>query len=330
MAVGIAGAGYALGSETVSSTDLALSHGLEPDWFVRRTGTQQRRVYAEGESLMTLAAEAIGKACAEAGVAPQAIGGETLLIFAQVSIPAYVAPSQAVLLAQRAGIGCAKTMSVDGSCAEVIPALETAVTMLETGRCERAIVVGGQDAVSLTNHQDLSLAGIFGAGAAAVVLARDENYGTRLDVRGSQWETHTADWQLGTLPVHERRRAEEGFEVRTGFYTMEGVEIVQAARRHVPGVVDSALARAGWTTADLDLVIAHQPNTRTLQLVMKACGISMDIVPNPCADIGNLGPANVLTTLAIARQEGTLKPGSRALLVSYGVGFSCGAMAVTF
>jgi 3-oxoacyl-[acyl-carrier-protein] synthase-3 len=115
------------------------------------------------------------------------------------------------------------------------------------------------------------------------------------------------------VPVHGSRRCETGFEVSTGYYTMQGTEIVQA----------------GWTTDDLDLVIAHHPNTRTLQIAMKACGISMDIVPNPCAGTGNLGPANALTTLAIAREQNTLPPNTPARLVSYGIGLSCGAMAVT-
>ncbi|MGA5129938.1 3-oxoacyl-ACP synthase III family protein [Streptomyces olivoreticuli] len=327
MAVGIVGTGYALGSDIVDSTELALSHDLEPDWFVRRTGTRQRRVYAEGESLLSLAADAIGKACADAGVAPQEIGSETLLIFPQVGIPTYLVPSQAVLLAERAGIRCAKTMSVDGSCAEVIPALETAITMLEAGRCERAIVVAGQDAVNLSGHKDLSLAGLFGAGAAALVLSRDADHGMQLDVRGSHWETHSQRWELGTQPVHSNRRSDEGFEVSIGYYTMQGPEIVQASRRLVPPVVNTVLTQAGWTTDDLDVVFVHQPNTRFLQIVMKACKISMDIVPNPCADIGNLGPANVLATLAMAREEGTLQPGTRALFLSFGVGFSCGAIA---
>ncbi|MEU1482808.1 3-oxoacyl-[acyl-carrier-protein] synthase III C-terminal domain-containing protein [Streptomyces sp. NPDC005752] len=329
MAVGLAGTGYALGSQVVNNTELAVSHGLEPNWFVRRTGTRQQRVYADGETLFSLAAEAVGKACADAGTSPQEIGSETMLIFVQCGIPGHLLPSQAVLLAERCEISCAKLMSVDGSCTEVIPALETAVTMLEAGRCERAIVVAGQDVVNLTDPQDLSLAGIFGAGAAAVVLARDATCGTPLELRGSHWQSHPQDWAMGTMPVHDSRPSETGFDVRTGFYTMDGFALLRTGQHVIPQVVTTVLDQAGWTVDDVDVVFAHQPNTRTLQLVMKVCGFGMDIAPNPCADIGNLGPANILATWAKAREESTLPPSTRALLLSYGIGFSCGAMAVT-
>jgi 3-oxoacyl-[acyl-carrier-protein] synthase-3 len=41
-----------------------------------------------------------------------------------------------------------------------------------------------------------------------------------------------------------------------------------------------------------------------------------------------MGPASLLVNLSIARDEGRLKPGTRVLLLAFGLGFSCGAAAV--
>ncbi|GAA1894487.1 hypothetical protein [Streptantibioticus ferralitis] len=40
--IGISGLAYALGSRIISNADLAISHGLEPDYFVSRTGIEHR------------------------------------------------------------------------------------------------------------------------------------------------------------------------------------------------------------------------------------------------------------------------------------------------
>jgi 3-oxoacyl-[acyl-carrier-protein] synthase-3 len=327
--VGIAGISYSLGSDVIDNTELATSMGLAPDWFVRRTGTKQRRVYGEGEDFLSLSVDALRKSCEEAGIDPAMVGPETLVLYVQSGLQTHLVPPQAIVLAQRAGFKHAKVLGIDGSCAEVIPALDTAVRLMEAGRCERVIVVAGVETINMIDPQDLDTVGLFGVGASAIVLTTDARTDLRFDLCGSYWESHVDHWELGTMAVRSREFTKDGIEIQTGYYDMKGTGLVRKSVALLPAVVDKVLAEAGWLRDDLDLVVLHQPNVRFVDMVVRAIGVAPDIVPVPGAEHGNMGPASILVSLALAKEAGELKPSGKVLMVSFGVGFSCGAAAIS-
>jgi 3-oxoacyl-[acyl-carrier-protein] synthase-3 len=76
------------------------------------------------------------------------------------------------------------------------------------------------------------------------------------------------------------------------------------------------------------LVIAHQPNAKLLDIGIRALSLDPATVPMPVRQLGNMGPASILVNLALAGREGRLAPGVKLLLVAFGLGFSCGAVAI--
>lgn len=319
--------GHAVGSTVVSNVDLAKSLGLPPDWFIERTGIEQRRVCAEGEDVASLAAQAVSAACQDARLDPQELGHETVLIHIQNGFT-HLTPPAAVVLAGHLGLDGVRVIGVDGVCAEPIAALDTAVGMLESGRCDRVIVSSAVDFLSYINPKDPDTAGLFGAGAGALVLSNDTRNDRELLVGGIHWESHTRHWQMGEIEVHQTRKTESGVSMDTGFYEMRGQSLYRQALRVLPRVIATTLEQAKWNDDDVELIVIHQPNARMLELGSRRLGLNLDVMPLPGRYLGNMGPASLLVNLSIARDEGRLKPGTRVLLLAFGLGFSCGAAAV--
>src|SRR5438445_13851043 len=93
----MAGFGHSVGSEVVSNTQHALACGLPEDWFVERTGIEERRVCAESENVLGLACAAVTEACKEAAVEPVDLGHETVLLHLQNGLTHLTPPGASAL-----------------------------------------------------------------------------------------------------------------------------------------------------------------------------------------------------------------------------------------
>ncbi|MEV0679357.1 ketoacyl-ACP synthase III [Actinosynnema sp. NPDC050436] len=327
VAVGLAGMGHALGSTVVSNVDLAKSLGMQPDWFTARTGIEERRICDAGEDVLTLAATAVSRACEDASLDLSALGPETVLIHIQNGFTHFTPPA-GVVLGGHLGLDGVRVLGLDGVCAEPISALEVGLLMLQARRCERVIISAAVDLMSYVDPKDPDTAGLFGSGAGALVLSRDTARDAEALVKGLHWQSQTQHWQLGEVEVLDQRKTGHGVELRTGFYLMRGQALYREALRALPAVIDATLAQADWKNEDVELIVIHQPNARMLELGARRLGLNQDIMPLPVRRLGNMGPASLLVNLSLARDEGRLTPGTRVLLLAFGLGFSCGAAAL--
>jgi 3-oxoacyl-[acyl-carrier-protein] synthase-3 len=164
-----------------------------------------------------------------------------------------------------------------------------------------------------------------------MVLSRPEdaaNTDASSIIHASRWKTHAAYSRLGRVRVLGHTSNENGFTIHAGYYEMDGHGLARVALAMLPGVVDDVLVQAGWTKPTVSVVIAHQPNARLLLIGAQALGLGSATVPTPVTHLGNMGPASLLVNLALAGSNGLLVKGTRVLLVAFGLGFSCGAVAL--
>lgn len=326
MHIELAGYGHAVGSQVASNTELATRLGLAEDWFVRRTGIVERRVCSAEENVLTLAKEAVQAACKQAGITPAEIGHETMILHIQNGLTCLTPPS-GIVLAAELGIDHSRVVAIDGVCAEPIPALEYASLMLDAGRCERVILSAAADFLPIVRPNDTGTVALFGAGAGALVLNRTTPTGAST-LGGLKWETRASHSALGQIPVTGYNVTDDGISIDAGYYEMDGTGLARVALAVLPDIVDDVLAQAGWTKADVDLVIAHQPNAKLLGIGIRRLGFDKNIVPTPVVHHGNMGPASLLVNLSMAHQAHQLAPGTKVLLLAFGLGFSCGAAAL--
>jgi alkylresorcinol/alkylpyrone synthase len=181
---------------------------------------------------------------------------------------------------------------------------------------------------SLTlQREDLSVAnavasGIFGDGAAAVVLAGgsrpvDGAPGPRIVATRSAFYPDT-EWVMG-------------WDFRdTGFQVVLSAEVPRITRENIGRDVDDFLASQGLVRADVRHWIAHTGGPKVLEAFQSALGLTdgaLDRSWRSLEEVGNLSSASVLFVLGDLVGSGEPHPGDRGLLVAMGPGF-CAEMVL--
>jgi 3-oxoacyl-[acyl-carrier-protein] synthase-3 len=109
---------------------------------------------------------------------------------------------------------------------------------------------------------------------------------------------------------------------------MAGREVFKAAVLAMAEACDEALARAGVTAEQVDLLVPHQANLRIIEATAKHAGLPMSKVMVNVDRYGNTSSASIPLALDQAVEEGRVKPGSIVLLVAFGAGFTWGSTVV--
>ncbi len=109
---------------------------------------------------------------------------------------------------------------------------------------------------------------------------------------------------------------------------MEGRETYRFATRTLASTALAAVAKAGLTQGDIDLIIPHQANIRIIEAVAKGLDLSMDRIYVNLDRYGNTSAASVPIALAEAVNEGRVQAGDKIVFVAFGAGFTSGAVAM--
>jgi 3-oxoacyl-[acyl-carrier-protein] synthase-3 len=188
--------------------------------------------------------------------------------------------------------------------------------------------VAAVDFIRTIDPKDTDTAGLFGCGAGAMIVERTRDDDSR-GLWGLYWENQTKYWDLGTIKILDANVDDRGVNLKLDFYRMKGQELAKIAMKALPKLLDDVLQQARWTFNDVDLIVTHQPNLRLLEIAARFLKTDRFLM-SPVAEVGNLGPASVLAALSHARESRMIQAGSKILLMSFGLGFSCGASAIAF
>jgi alkylresorcinol/alkylpyrone synthase len=170
-----------------------------------------------------------------------------------------------------------------------------------------------------TSMANLVASGLFGDGAAAVVLLGDRAAAARarhtpaprvLASRSRMYpDTERAmGWDVGT----------------TGLRIVLGAEVPDLVRAHVRADVDTFLQAHGLTRDDIGWWVAHPGGPRVLEAMADALevdGEALGMTWESLARIGNLSSSSVLHVLADTLRERPPAPGSYGVLMAMGPGF---------
>jgi 3-oxoacyl-[acyl-carrier-protein] synthase III len=301
----IASVASAVPARAVPNAAIAARLGVEPDWISSRTGVQERRIAAPGESLVDLAARAGATALERAG----ARAGDVDLLLVATFTHEELLPNAAPLVASRLGAERAGTMDVGAACTGFLSALELACGAVESGRATTALVIGADVVSRLTDYDDRRTAGLFGDGAGAVVVTASP---------------HAA---IGPIRLYADAGGAEFVTASHGdrILRMDGRPTFRAAVARLAEVTTEVCADAGLTIADVDLFVYHQANSRILNAVGERLSLPGDRVVDSLAMFGNTSAASIPLALDAALADGRLAAGSTVLLAAFGAGLTWGA-----
>ncbi|MDP9419067.1 MAG: ketoacyl-ACP synthase III [Actinomycetota bacterium] len=295
--VAVVGWGVALPDTAVTNADLEARLDTSDRWITERTGIRERRI---GGTTGQLAAAAARQALVAADASP---GSVELLVLA-TSTPDQQIPATASAVQDALSLSCG-AFDVNAACSGFVYALVAGAGMAGVG-ARRVLVVGADVMSRITDQGDRSTAVLFGDGAGAVVLDAVEGPGQLLG------------WDLGSDgSLRHLLQADVG-----GYIRMEGKEVFRRAVRVMVDSAEAAMARAGLTLADVDLLVPHQANTRIITAACERLGIPMERTAMVLDRTGNTSAASIPLALGDAAQSGMLAKGDVVLLVGFGAGMS--------
>jgi 3-oxoacyl-[acyl-carrier-protein] synthase-3 len=316
-AIRILSTGSALPAKSWSNAALIAEKAIESndDWIRERTGITQRYMVGEGETTFTLARNATQQALARAGLNPTDIG---ILIVATCT-PDLTFPSVAALIHGDLGLPAACTvLDVNAACSGFIHALAVARGLLLTGNAQYAVVVGAETFSNLMDWTDRTTCVLFGDGAGAVVLKKDEAAPNTEGLLAIELgaEGACAKELQSTNGVARGQKA--------GTVLMNGREVYKHAVRQMGNVDDATnlLAAAGLKLSDVDWIVPHQANLRIIEAAAKSLDIPMSKVVVTVDIHANTSAATIPLALDVAARDGRLQPGNLILLQAFGAGFA--------
>lgn len=310
----------------MTNDDWARLVDTSDEWITQRTGIKRRRIAAEDESTVTLAANAAGMAIKDAGLTPDDIDE----IIVATDTPEMYTPDTAALLQDLLGCRHIPTYDLGGSgCAGFVQALDVARARIAFAP-KKVLVVGVELITRLIDWTDRSTAVLFGDGAGAVVLGSEPGRARILDVVTGTDGSAAGILTLaagGTRNPFNRRTLESGEYNRL---VMDGRKVFMEAVRRMSEAVTEVLARVGSTVDDVALVIPHQANLRIIEAVGKKLGVDRDRVYVNVHEYGNTGSATVPFAMWEGVETGRIREGDLVVLTAFGAGFHWAAAALQF
>ncbi|WP_109474117.1 type III polyketide synthase [Ornithinimicrobium cavernae] len=168
-----------------------------------------------------------------------------------------------------------------------------------------------------TSTANLVASGLFGDGAAAVVMMGDRA-AERLAPEGVEVRASRSRLYPGT----ERAM---GWDVgATGLRIVLGAEVPDLVRTQVRGDVDRFLTAYGLDRSQVGWWVAHPGGPKVLDALAEALQVpaeALGVTWRSLARIGNLSSASVLHVLADTLRDAPPEPGSAGVLLAMGPGF---------
>jgi 3-oxoacyl-[acyl-carrier-protein] synthase-3 len=316
----ITGLGVAVPSRVVTNADFEARLDTSDQWIVERTGIRERHYAGPEDSVASLSRDAAQQAMERAGITATDLDS----IVVGTATPDRLLPSTACDLQALLGAERAAAFDISAACPGFLYAIAVAEGLIASGQSEISLVIGAEKLTAITDMTDRSTAILFGDAAGAVVIQRTPG-GT--GAPGILSTFIKSDGRLGDLlyrpgggsadPLSEKVLAE-----RSHFIKMAGREVFKAAVIAMSDACDQALARAGVTADQIDLLIPHQANLRIIEATAKHAGMPKDRVMVNVDRYGNTSSASIPLAIDQALEEGRIGPGSLLLLVSFGAGFT--------
>ncbi len=314
----ITGTGRAVPAYAMSNHDFAaIGIDTNDEWIRERTGIRQRYISRDGETCVSLAADASRQALTRAGVSAEQVD---LIVFGTCS-PDKLLPAAGAEMQAQLGAVNAAAFDLNAACTSFVYGMSVAEGFIAAGSADAVLVIGAEKLSGIINWKDRNTCVLFGDGAGAAVVRKSDG------TRGVLSRFMRSDGNLAPLLYRPRGGSAEPMTAEmladgSHLVTMAGRETFKHAVRSMNEALDRALADAGMTADDIDLLIPHQANLRIIEATAKHGGMSMDKVFVNVDRYGNTSAASVPIALDEAITSGRVQPGMRVMLVAFGAGFT--------
>lgn len=316
------GVGSYLPKNKFSNEDLSQFIDTSDEWITKRSGIKSRHFVSKNELTSDLATNAALKAIKMSELNINDID----LIIVATTTPDNTFPSTATRVQQKLG---AKGIAFDvqAVCAGFVFALSVASSMMKDNHSKNCIVIGADSMSKLLNWEDRTTSVLFGDGAGAVVLQKEENLDKKFD-----------DWGVLSNVIHSDGNFYDllctnsgvSLNQKVGFIEMVGKEVFKHAVAKLCSSFQEALDLCNKNISHIDWLIPHQANQRILSAVSDKLKIKNEKVISTVEFHGNTSSASIPLALDVAIASKKVKNGNIIGLQAIGGGLSWGSSIIKF
>jgi 3-oxoacyl-[acyl-carrier-protein] synthase-3 len=313
----IAGTGSYLPEKRLTNDQLSQMVDTNDQWIVQRTGIRERRIAAENESTATLATAAARKALEAAGMEAKDLD---LIVCATIT-PEMVFPSTACFVAAALGLNSTPAFDMSAACSGFIYALVTASNFIKVGQYRHVLVIGCETLSRVVDYTDRGSCILFGDGAGAVILRRDND-----PRRGLIYSSLHADGNgaevMKCMPGSRHPISQALIAERKQFMQIRGREVYKFAVNKFEELIRQAMCACELKPEDVKLIVPHQVNQRIIDSALEKLNMGPEKAFVNIDKYGNTSAASVPIALDEAWRAGLLIPGDAVIFVAFGGGLT--------
>ncbi len=295
----IVSSGKYVPNKILTNDDLEKMVDTSDAWITSRTGIKERRISEKDEYASDMAYLAAKRAIEKNGCDVNSID---LIIVASIT-GKQMTPSVANRVQKKLGITSCMSFDVNAACTGFIYALEVASSLLETSPYKKALVIGAEKLSSVLDYQDRNTCILFGDGAGAVLVEKDEKYQSYFYNQAKADET-------------------DALTVKN-YIKMDGRKVFLFAVDAIKKSILEIIKHAHMKLEDIDRFVPHQANLRIIQSVSKSMGIDIDKFVINLDKYGNTSAASIPIALDEYLEKGMKD--KYIILVGFGGGFTWGS-----
>lgn len=299
--------------KVLTNADLEKLVETSDEWIVQRTGMRERRIAEPDQYVSDLAVAAVKDMKLRYGVEVNDVD----MILVATSTSEYSFPSTASRVQSQLGIKSTGALDLNAACAGFVYALQLADGLVTSGMYHKVLVIGAETLSKITDYTDRTTCVLFGDGAGAVLVERDEQHsGFLASLSGTFGE--------GGIHLYKTALSEkmDGQELKGGCLVQNGREIYKWAVRNIPSGMRLLLEQAGMQANEIDWFVPHSANLRMIEAICERGPIPLDRTLTSVEYRGNTSAASIPLAMQLAIDEGRLKSGDQVLLYGFGGGMT--------
>jgi 3-oxoacyl-[acyl-carrier-protein] synthase-3 len=294
------------------------------EWILTRTGIRERRILQPGLGNSSMAVPAAMECLERASVDPAEID----VIIVGTVTPDMLFPATACLVAREIGAKNAWGFDLNAGCCGFLFSLSSAVQMIESGRCNKVLIIGSDVMSTIADYSDRNTCVLFGDAAGAMLLdsCSEEGYGIIdfiLHVNG-----HGENYLHMKAGGSRKPPSHETVEKREHFIYQDGRNVFKTAVTEMSDVAAEILSKNGLTGQDISLFVPHQANLRIIDAAARRMGLDNGKVVINIEKYGNTTAATIPLALyeAAVEKKYDLKKGDYVVMAAFGAGYSWGSV----
>lgn len=315
--IAILGTGKALPKQEVLASDIDKKCNFKNGHTLKITGLE-KRYFLGDESASNLIKKAIFEALDNAKLN---IDDIDCIINASATMQQMIPYNAAGIHKILSPKNPISSFDINMTCLSALRAFDIASSLLE--EYNKILIVSCDIASVGLDWSNIRTAGIFGDGAAAIVVGKSQNAGILV----SNFETYSSGFeycQIRGVGTKIPPSTYKGDYKEVGYFEMDGKRLYKLSSKILPDFIDRTLQKINLTLDDIDWIVPHQASQASLSHIIRILKLDPDKFIDIFKNHGNQVATSIPTALHELLISGKVKPKDKIMMLGTSAGVGLG------